>query len=914
MVQMRGVPGDAIRVSVSSQPSSSSQGSGQDDYDMFGDVFMWGEGVGSGFLGGGVYKVGTATGTKLDAFFPKAVGSTAVLDAQQIACGRKHAALVTKQGEVFSWGEESGGWLGQGIEEDVPYPKLVEALTHCTVEFLACGEYHTCAVTQSGNLYTWGDGTHNFGLLGHGNDISAWTPKKISGPLEGLRVSSVACGPWHTALVTSMGQLFTFGDGTFGVLGHGDRKSISTPREIESLKGLKTVRAACGVWHTAAVVEVMVGYSSTSNCFSGKLFTWGDGDKGRLGHEDKEHKLVPTCVSALIDYNFWQLACGHSLTVALTTSGHVFTIGSVVYGQLGEPRADGKAPVRVEGKLWDAVVEEIACGAHHVAVLTSKSEVYTWGKGANGRLGHGDVEDKGSPTLVEALKDKQVKSVACGSSFTAAICLHKWVSGSEQQLCATCRQPFSFTKKRHNCYNCGIVVCHACSSKKAYRALMAPNPNKLYRVCDPCYLKLIQVIRNVGGVSKALNKRRQDTMNDKSDKPDMKVTVPQLAFSLIPGLQLELRSQQRRGKKADSSSSRVAPAPAGMLTWGETSISMPLYLAHDPVKSGMPHASAVQSRRGSRSVSPLSRRTSPPRSTTPTPTLRGLTSPKSIVDDLKKTNEALSQEVVKLRTQIESLIRENQLRESELQKKATDALGLAAEESAKCKAAKEVIKSLTGQLKALAERLPDAAGAHQNNGFQSYNVHQHPPNGLHSSIAIQSPPSSTDSVPSAGFDDAVTMLKREQGHTKVPKSDLRDSGNGSVRHPVAVNKIKVPSSSVVGEQTAYGTSANLGSTDVAQSLNHEEDGSRDGSASEQNPLSEWVEQDESGVYITLVALPDGGRDLKRVRFSRKRFSERQAELWWADNRAKVFEKYNVKSVERTMSRPRQEENGDQSTL
>ncbi|KAK9912809.1 hypothetical protein M0R45_036649 [Rubus argutus] len=119
----------------------------------------------------------------------------------------------------------------------------------------------------------------------------------------------------------------------------------------------------------------MVGSSSSSNCSSGKLFMWGDGDKGRLGHGDRDARLVPTCVAALVEPNFCQVACGQSLTVALTTTGHVFTMGSSVFGQLGIPQADGKLPSRVEGKLMKNFVEEIACGAYHVAVLTSRTEV-----------------------------------------------------------------------------------------------------------------------------------------------------------------------------------------------------------------------------------------------------------------------------------------------------------------------------------------------------------------------------------------------------------------------------------------------------------------------------------------------------------------------------------------------------------
>ncbi|KAF5938322.1 hypothetical protein HYC85_022581 [Camellia sinensis] len=63
--------------------------------------------------------------------------------------------------------------------------------------------------------------------------------------------------------------------------------------------------------------------------------------------------------------------------------------------------------------------------------------------------------------------------------------------------------------------------------------------------------------------------------------------------------------------------------------------------------------------------------------------------------------------------------------------------------------------------------------------------------------------------------------------------------------------------------------------------------------------NEWVEQDESGVYITLTSLPGGVKDLKRVRFSRKRFSEKEAEQWWAENRARVYERYNVRTVDKS---------------
>ncbi|XP_027330320.1 PH, RCC1 and FYVE domains-containing protein 1-like isoform X5 [Abrus precatorius] len=832
---------DAFRVSLSSAVSTSSQGSGHDDGDALGDVFIWGEGTGDGVLGGGNHRVGNCLGVKLDSLFPKALESAVVLDVQNIACGGRHAALVTKQGEIFSWGEESGGRLGHGVDSDVLHPKLIEALSNTNIELVACGEYHTCAVTLSGDLYTWGNGTYNYGLLGHGNQVSHWVPKRVNGPLEGIHVSYISCGPWHTAVVTSAGQLFTFGDGTFGALGHGDRKSVSLPREVESLKGLRTVRASCGVWHTAAVVEVMVGNSSSSNCSSGKLFTWGDGDKGRLGHGDKEAKLVPTCV-ALVEPNFCQVACGHSLTVALTTSGHVYTMGSPVYGQLGNPQADGKLPTCVEGKLSKSFVEEIACGAYHAAVLTSRTEVYTWGKGANGRLGHGDTDDRNTPTLVEALKDKDVKSIACGTNFTAAICLHKWVSGVDQSMCSGCRMPFNFKRKRHNCYNCGLVFCHSCSSKKSLKASMAPNPNKPYRVCDNCFNKLRKTVETDSSSHSSVSRRgsvNQGSLEliDKDDKMDSRSRNQLARFSSMESLkQVESRSS-KKNKKLEFNSSRVSPVPNGSSQWGALNISKSFNPVFGSSKKFF-SASVPGSRIVSRATSPISRRPSPPRSTTPTPTLGGLTSPKIVVDDAKRTNDSLSQEVIKLRSQVENLTRKAQLQEVELErttKQLKDAIAIAGEETAKCKAAKEVIKSLTAQLKDMAERLP--VGAARN---------------------VKSP-----SLASLGSNDvSYASIDRLNIQATSPEADLTGSNNQLLSN---------------GSSTISNRSAD----------------------SESRNETEWVEQDEPGVYITLTSLPGGVIDLKRVRFSRKRFSEKQAEQWWAENRARVYEQYNVRMIDKS---------------
>ncbi|KAL0701374.1 hypothetical protein Bca4012_057496 [Brassica carinata] len=866
-MSVRGPSTDVFRVSVSSAQSTSSHGSGPDDRDLaLGDVYVWGEVPSDNVRAD---KNASCVGSKSNVLTPKPLESNVVLDVHQIACGVKHAALVSKQGEVFTWGEESGGRLGHGIGKDVTGgPQLIESLAVSSVDFVACGEFHTCAVTMTGEIYTWGDGTHNAGLLGHGTDVSHWIPKRISGPLEGLRIASVSCGPWHTALITSTGHLFTFGDGTFGVLGHGDKETVFYPREVKSLSGLKTIAVACGVWHAAAVVEVIVTQSSSS-VSSGKLFTWGDGDKGRLGHGDKEPRLKPTCVSALIDHDFHKVACGHSLTVGLTTSGKVFTMGSTVYGQLGNPTADGKLPCSVEDKLANDCVEEVACGAYHVAVLTSRNEVLTWGKGANGRLGHGDVEDRNAPTLVEALKERHVKYIACGANFTAAICLHKWASGAEQTQCSACKQAFGFTKKSHNCYNCGLVHCHSCSSKKSLKASMAPNPGKPYRVCDSCYSKLSKVSEaGVDSRKNVMPPRLSGENKDRLDKAELRLAKSGIPLKIDLIKQLDSRAA-RQGRKGDTFS-LVRTSQTPLLQLRDVFSNVADLRRVPPKPAGTPSGGS------SRSVSPFSRRTSPTRSVTPIPSMAGLAFSTSITESLKKTNELLNQEVVKLRAQAESLRQRCEVQELEVQKsvkKAQEAMKLASEETAKSEAAKEVIKSLTTQLKDIVKLLPP--GSHEAETTRTTNLLN-------------------------GFEQNGFNFANAKGQRSSRSDSMSDT---SLASPLAL-----PSRSVTGlwrsSQSPRKTDE-LQSEGVRISNGFSEDGdtrrnsrSSVATSNASQVEAEWIEQYEPGVYITLLALGDGTRDLKRVRFSRRRFKEQQAEAWWSENRERVYEKYSIRGTDR----------------
>ncbi|KAL4297888.1 hypothetical protein GQ457_12G003990 [Hibiscus cannabinus] len=814
-MQLRSNGGDGFRVSVSSTPSCVSSGSaGPDDIESLGDLYVWGA-----VWSDGVMPDGSASSVpaNVDVLTPKPLESDVVFDVLQIACGARHVALLTKLGEILTLGDESGGRLGHGIEKDFSHPRLVEFLALTNVEFVASGEYHTCGVSASGDLFTWGDGTHNAGILGHGTDVSHWIPKRVSGAIEGQQVLSVACGTWHSALATSDGKLFTFGDGKFGVLGHGDRENVMYPKEVQMLSGLKTVKVACGVWHTAAIVEVMC--QGGANKSSRKLFTWGDGDKHRLGHGSKETYLLPTCVSSLIDYSFHQIACGHTITVALTTSGHVFTMGGTAYGQLGNPSSDGKLPCLVQEKLVGEFVEEISCGAYHVAVLTSRSEVFTWGRGANGRLGHGDIEDRKTPTMVEALRDMHVKNISCGLNFTSSICIHKWVSGPDQSVCAGCRQAFGFTKKRHNCYNCGMVHCHACSSKKALKAALAPTPGKPHRVCDSCYAKLKAAEAcNTSTVSRKLvGPRSSIDGRERSVRLEVRPSRILLYPRTEPVKYFEIRSGKLGSKFHSASLVRAAQVPSLLQL---KDIAFPSSLtaiqsvfkpaAHSPPLSP-PHISPINSR----STSPYSSKPSPPRSSTSSFS-------KNVIECLRKSNELLNQEVAKLQNQIKSMKQRSDSQDAEILKLRNftqQSTSYAAKESSKSKEAKALVKFIKDQLMEIKEKLPPEVS--ESEAFK----------------AMQT--------------QAEAFLNR------LETSEASSSPASSKSSPMEGNM----------------------------------DASRSSAASAVRGGKDTVEQFEPGVYITYIYHNSGVKIFKRVRFSKRKFTEQQAGEWWNKNKDRVFMRY-----------------------
>eukprot|EP00243_Klebsormidium_subtile_P003284 TRINITY_DN1661_c0_g3_i1.p1 TRINITY_DN1661_c0_g3~~TRINITY_DN1661_c0_g3_i1.p1 ORF type:complete len:219 (+),score=39.83 TRINITY_DN1661_c0_g3_i1:3-659(+) len=159
-----------------------------------------------------------------------------------VACGWRHTIVVAKSGAMYTFGWSKYGQLGHGNEEDQLVPHRVEALQKHTIRQIAGGWRHTVALDSDGRLYAWG--WNKFGQVGAGDNVDHNLPALVKG-MEHERVVSVACGWRHTACITEAGNVYTWGRGTSGQLGHGDNVDRSVPKRLEALS--KDGQAARGL-------------------------------------------------------------------------------------------------------------------------------------------------------------------------------------------------------------------------------------------------------------------------------------------------------------------------------------------------------------------------------------------------------------------------------------------------------------------------------------------------------------------------------------------------------------------------------------------------------------------------------------------------------------------------------------------
>lgn len=287
------------------------------------------------------------------------------------------------------------------------------------------------ALGANGDCYTFG--ADDCGQLGLGEATGGAAQPRLVKPLtvhravEGARVTHAWSGDATTMVLMDNGTLWCWGDNSDGLLllerkrGVSDNVHVSVPRIV--LCKLKIRTLSLGAAHGLAL---SVG---------GAVWAWGSGANGRLGLGDAKGQSTMQRVELLSDVV--SVSCGWAHSAALEANGRLWMFGLNQDGQLGLGHTeDAHKPEPVTGALAGRMVRTVRTGyCHTAAVVGQRGELYTWGLGLSGQLGHGEFASVWTPRRVEALV---VAEVACGGFHTLATTpakhLHAWGDGSYGQL------------------------------------------------------------------------------------------------------------------------------------------------------------------------------------------------------------------------------------------------------------------------------------------------------------------------------------------------------------------------------------------------------------------------------------------------------------------------------------------------
>ncbi|XP_034179217.2 RCC1 domain-containing protein 1 isoform X2 [Osmia lignaria lignaria] len=180
-----------------------------------------------------------------------------------VACGFDHTILCAQNGDIYSMGMGTRGQLGHGDLEDCDNPKLIEALAGIRVVQISAAGSHSAVVTEQGDLYTWGWNTNGeLGLPNQESKVVA-VPTLVDFTDDQNKnaeafVKKVECGNNFTICMMDDGTLWGSGSNKYGQLGEPRDVLPDTPKFVKLKVSLNSERITdfkCREWGTMLITE-----------------------------------------------------------------------------------------------------------------------------------------------------------------------------------------------------------------------------------------------------------------------------------------------------------------------------------------------------------------------------------------------------------------------------------------------------------------------------------------------------------------------------------------------------------------------------------------------------------------------------------------------------------------------------------
>ena len=338
---------------------------------------------------------------------------------RQVSTSLKHACAVSNDGKAYCWGDNAFGQLGDNSSIDRSFPTSVYtgtsaspgALYGKTIVSIQTSEKFTCALTSDYNVYCWGDNTN--GSLGNGTAVSySAVPVAVSKSAYANKpIKQLSVGRSHSCAITSLGQVYCWGNNNTGQLGNNSITSSNVPVATTTsgvLSGLSVISITTGAQFSCAI-------ASDNNAYC-----WGQGNYSQLGdNTTTTTSLVPTTVytgGAMSGKKALSIYSGYDTTYLIASDGKTYAWGNDAYGMIGNDSnlTSLNYPAAISTtNLGTKTIASITAGFYYGCALTNDSSVYCWGRNNYAQLGESTLLDQSIPVATN------ISSVTAGNYLSS---------------------------------------------------------------------------------------------------------------------------------------------------------------------------------------------------------------------------------------------------------------------------------------------------------------------------------------------------------------------------------------------------------------------------------------------------------------------------------------------------------------
>ena len=327
-----------------------------------------------------------------------------------ISSGAYHNLFLQSNGNVWAWGLNSNGQLGDGTTTQRNSP--VPLTTLSSMEAVSSGGTHSLALRNNGTVWGWGNNAN--GQLGDGTIVQEAAPEQLA-TLSGM--IAVSAGASHSIALKNDGTVWVWGNNANGQLGDGTTTQDNSPEQLTTLTGIVAISA--GANHSLALKS------------DGTVWAWGLNSSGQLGDGTTTQRTSPVKLTGIS--NVVAISAGTSHSLALDIAGNVWAWGDNSYGEIGDgTTAQRNSPVEIT--TLSALTAIKASNLFSLA-LSSTGAVYGWGDNSYSQLGNNTTTEENTPVQTSVLTN--AVAISAGTAHGAALAaggIWTWGNNSYGQL------------------------------------------------------------------------------------------------------------------------------------------------------------------------------------------------------------------------------------------------------------------------------------------------------------------------------------------------------------------------------------------------------------------------------------------------------------------------------------------------